>query len=167
MSFYKPVTAVCWFNWPLEIALRMHYTFTSCNKSVTPQSFFFFQRKQEFMDVVFWPDMFPWTSFSDVWLTVQNSSGLAWGPWAISSPTQPDSKRWREVDSDNSNTPPCLFTTPQGQTLPACLFVAADRSQNYMCLSMHPPDVLCWHCSFMPIRMIRCICLFQKLSTKV
>lgn len=33
------------------------------------------------------------TNFSDVWLTVQNSSELAGGPWAINSQTQPNPKR--------------------------------------------------------------------------
>lgn len=67
---------------------------------------------------------------------------------------QPNSKRWREVNSDNSSTPPCLLRAPQGHTLPAwpaCLSVAADLSQSYMCLSLHPPHLLCWHCSLMPI----------------
>lgn len=50
----------------------------------------------------------PSTNFSDVWLTVKNSSGLAGGPWAINTQTQPNCKRWREVDSDKSSTPPCL-----------------------------------------------------------
>lgn len=102
------------------------------------------------------------TNFSDVWLTVQNSSSLAGGPWAIISQSQPSSKRWREVNSDNWSTPPWLLRAPQGHTLPAwpaCLSVAGDLSQSYLCLSLHPHHLLCWQCSLTPI--FKCaVCIY-------
>lgn len=45
------------------------------------------------------------TNFSDVWLTVQNSSGLAGGPWAINSPTPKDEGRW--IQTTQAHHPAC------------------------------------------------------------
>lgn len=113
------------------------------------------------------------TNFFDVWLTVQNSSGLAGGPWAIISQSQPSSKRWREVNSDNWSTPPWLLRAPQGHCLPAwpaCLSVAGDLSQSYLCLSLHPHHLLCWQCSLTPTFKDVCsvyLCMWARIIADV
>lgn len=45
---------------------------------------------------------------------------------------------------------PAHSTSRAHAARPACLSVAADLSQRYMCLALHPP-LLCWHCTLRPI----------------
>lgn len=132
----------------LEISWKWITSLASCYKSATPLSFF--QEFKMYKSTVL-ARLSPSTNFSDVWLTAQNSLGVGRGSLGHQQPNLAQLQKMKE----------CGFRQLKYTTLPAhstsrahtsaCLSVAADLSQSYMCLSLHPPHLLCWHCDFMPV----------------
>lgn len=91
----------------------------------------------------------PLTNFIGVWLTIQNSLGLAEVHQQRNSTQLQKMKAGGFRQLKHTTLP--AHSTSRAQALPAwpaCLSAAADLSQSYMCLSLHPPHLLCWHCSF-------------------
>ncbi len=156
---------ICWFilsdTWNL---LKVDASLESCHKSASPLSFFFFSRNSESTKVLFWPGcllqqislMFGWQ-----YRTVWGWQGVPGPSTDKLSPTPKDEGRW--IQTTQAHHPACSqhLKGTHYTAWPACLSVAADLSQSYTCLSLHPPHLLCWHCSLMPIYKddVRSVCV--------
>lgn len=76
------------------------------------------------------------------WCLVDNTEQLRVGRGSSTAKLNPTPKYEGGFRQLEHTTLPA-HSTSRAQALPACLSAAADLSQSYMCLSLHPPHLLC------------------------
>lgn len=121
--------------------LEVDESLASCYKSATPLNFSppGIQNGQKY----FFGQAVSFNKFH--WCLVDNTEQLRVGRGSSTAKLNPTPKYEGGFRQLEHTTLPA-HSTSRAQALPAwpaCLSVAADLSQSYMCLSLHPPHLLC------------------------